>query len=245
MSDALLKLNIPAAGNVADISTLSPVYFETPLSAKLNICLGPIPRNGAPNGRLVAPISTVLYVPKALLDRPSGPESIPTESNIPKSTHWTECTAPGNVVLIKQPQSQSCALIGDLISARLKLRGSLGIVAAGRLRDIPACAALCEDGVFQIWSRGFSAGAPSLETVPWMVDVPLQLGKVWAKPGDVICADEGEMAVVVIPRDQLPQVFDLLPMLKRASDGVLADIENGLPLFEATKRHPDFYSNYK
>lgn len=78
-----------------------------------------------------------------------------------------------------------------------------------------------------------------------MVDVPLQLGKTWIKPGDIICADEGEIAIVVIPRDQLPQVFALLPVLKKASDGVLTDIEKGLPLFEATKRHPDFYSNYK
>lgn len=78
-----------------------------------------------------------------------------------------------------------------------------------------------------------------------MVDVPLQLGQVCVNPGDIICADEGEMAIVVIPRDRLRQTFELLPTLKKASDGVLADIEDGLPLFEATKRHPDFYSNYK
>ena len=170
---------------------------------------------------------------------------MPTESNIPKNRHWTECPAPGSVVLIQQPQGQSCALIGDLIAARLKLRGSLGVVAAGRIRDIPSCAVLCEDGGFQIWSHGFSASAPSLETIPWMVDIPLQLGKVCVKPGDIICADEGEMAIVVVPRDHLTQAFALLPRLKKASDGVLAEIENGLPLFEATQRHPEFYSNHK
>ncbi|KAK5062913.1 hypothetical protein LTR84_004989 [Exophiala bonariae] len=195
--------------------------------------------------RLVAPISTVLYVPKALPDLLKGPESVPSESNIPANMHWTECTAEGSVVLIKQPEGQICALIGDLIAARLKLRGTLGIVAAGRIRDIPSCAALCEDGSFQMWSHGFSASAPSLETVPWMVDVPLQIGKVLVNPGDIICADEGEMAIVVIPRHQLQQTFELLPKLKRASEGVSAEIENGFPLREATKRHPDFYSNYK
>lgn len=184
-------------------------------------------------------------MPKDLAGRSEEPENIPTESNIPKNTHWTECTAAGSVVLIKQPEGQRCALIGDLIAARLKRRGTLGIVAAGRVRDIPSCAALCEDGTFQMWSHGFSASAPSLETVPWMIDVPLQLGQVCVNPGDIICADEGEMAIVVIPRDRLRQTFELLPTLKKASDGVLADIEDGLPLFEATKRHPDFYSNYK
>jgi hypothetical protein len=50
---------------------------------------------------------------------------------------------------------------------------------------------------------------------------------------------------VVIPREQLEQVFALLPTLKEASDAVLAEVENGMPLFEATKRHPEFYSNHK
>ena len=187
----------------------------------------------------------MLYVPKVHPDHIHGAENIPTESNIPKNTHWTEWPAPGSVVVIQQPQWQSCALVGDLIAARLKLRGSLGIVAAGRIRDIPSCAALCEEGRFQVWSRGFSAAAPSLETIPWMVDVPLQLGKVTVKPGDIICADDGEMAIVVVPKDHLTQALELLPKLKKASDGVLLEIENGVPLFEATKRHPDFYSNHR
>lgn len=213
--------------------------------AELIFYLGPIPKNDLSKTRIVAPVSTVLYIPKVPADRFPGPENIPTESNIPRNKHWTECPSAGSVVLIQQPQGQRCALIGDLIAARLKLRGSLGVVAAGRIRDIPSCTTLCEGGGFQIWSCGFSAAAPSLETIPWMVDVPLQLGKVCVRPGDIICIDEGEMAIVVVPRDQLTHAFALLPKLKKASDGVLVDIQNGLPLFEATKRHPDFYSNHK
>ena len=78
-----------------------------------------------------------------------------------------------------------------------------------------------------------------------MVDVPLQVGNVCVKPGDIICADEGDIGFVVIPRSQLTQVFEMLPKLKKASDGVLEDIKNALPLFKATRRHPDFYSNYQ
>lgn len=198
-----------------------------------------------PNTRIVAPISTMLYITKAKADCISFQESSPSESNIPKDKHWTECSAPGSVVLIQQPQGQTCALIGDIIATRLKLRGILGVVAVGRTRDVASCAAMCKDGDFQMWSQGFSAAAPSLETKPWMMDVPLQLGELCVKPGDIICVDEGEMAVVVIPREHLERAFALLPVLKEASDAVLLEIENGTPLMEATNRHPAFYSNHK
>jgi regulator of RNase E activity RraA len=207
--------------------------------------LAPIRRNDTTTARIVAPVSTVLYVPKAHADSLSPSEYIPTESNIPKDKHWTECSAPGTVVLIQQPQGQICALVGDIIATRLKLRGISGLVAAGRIRDVASCAEICRDGEFHMWSQGFSAAAPSLETKPWLLDVPLQLGQVCVKPGDIICADEGDMTIVVIPREQLEQVFALLPTLKEASDAVLAEVENGMPLFEATKRHPEFYSNHK
>ena len=78
-----------------------------------------------------------------------------------------------------------------------------------------------------------------------MVDIQIQLGRVCVNPGDIICVDESEMAIVVIPREKLEQTFALLPILKKASDSVLAEVENRTPLQDATRRHPDFYSNHK
>ncbi len=209
--------------------------------SKADICSGPIAKNTVPWQRIVAPVSTVLYVAKAI----EGDTSIENESNIPKDKHWTECPVPGSVVLAKQPQGQICALVGDIIATRLKRRGILGLVAAGRIRDVSSCAAVCHDGHFQMWSQGFSAAAPSLEVKPWMVDVPVQVGQIRVNTGDIICVDESEMAIVVIPREHLKQIIMLLPVLKQASDSVLADVEDGLPLHEATKGNPDFYSNHK
>ncbi|KAJ9614356.1 hypothetical protein H2200_002492 [Cladophialophora chaetospira] len=225
VSDALLKLKVPAAGAVVNIA--------------------PIRRADVSRRRIVAPVSTVLYVPKSYEGSSSLPDDLPHESNIPKDNHWTELSPPGTVVVIQQPQGQMCALIGDIIATGLKDRGVLGVVAAGRIRDVASCAAICKDGEFQMWSEGFSAAAPSLEIKPWMVDVPLQLGAVSVQPGDIVCADEGDMAIVVIPREQLEQTLALLPILKRASDAVTKEVENGMSLFEATKKHPDFYSNHK
>jgi regulator of RNase E activity RraA len=187
----------------------------------------------------------VLLVSKSSDDGSSFPENIPSESNIPKGKNWTDCPAPGTIVLAQQPKGQISALLGDIMVTRLKVRGVLGAVVDGRTRDTDSCAAICEDGDFQVWSKGFSAAGPSLEAKPWAVDVPLQVGDVCVNPGDILCADEGDRAITVIPRELLQSVYAMLPILKAASNGVLEDVKNGMSLPEAVSQHPDFYSNYK
>jgi len=198
--------------------------------------------------RLVAPVHTVRYERKAHAPPHADPDAAETTKfvpNIPKGTNWTDRPDPGSVVLVQAPEGPlSVALIGDIMVTRLKLRGIRGVVVDGRIRDVESCAACCEDGKFQVWSHGFSAAAPSLNTVPWAVDVPLQFGSSSVKPGDILCADEGDRAVIVIPRELLHKVLELLPKLKEASDNVLEDVRNGLTLPNAIKRHPNFYSNY-
>ncbi|KAH8812476.1 DlpA domain protein [Xylogone sp. PMI_703] len=218
VSDALLKLKAPAAGFLPDIEPILRLNRST---------------------RVVAPISTVLLVPTS--------EYKASESNIPPGKNWTDCSAPGTVVLAQQPRGNIAALLGDIMAKRLQVRGVLGAIVDGRIRDIASCIAICKEGEgnFQIWSKGVSAAGPTLEAKPSLVDVPLQIGDVYVKPGDILCADEGDMAVVVIPRGLLEQVVALLPTLKEASDGVIADIQNGLSLPDAVNRHPNFYSNYK
>lgn len=200
-----------------------------------------------PSHRLVAPISTVRFERKDHVSSHAVPDSAPVNinSNIPKGTNWTDNPAPGTIVLVQEPEGPiSVALLGDIMVTRLKLRGVRGVVVDGRIRDAGSCAACCEDGNFQVWSKGFSAAAPSLEVVPWAVDVPLQFGTLFVRPGDILCADEGDRAVVVIPQELLHQVLDLLPVLKEASDNVLEDVKNGMTLPDAVKGHPKFYSNY-
>jgi regulator of RNase E activity RraA len=205
----------------------------------------PIPGIGRATTRIVAPVSTVLLVPKSPAARSSFPDTVPSESNIPPGKNWTDCPAPGTIVLAQHPKGHISALLGDIMVTRLKVRGVLGAMVDGRMRDTESCAAICEDGGFQVWSKGFSAAGPSLDAKPWAVDVPLQVGDVCVRPRDILCADEGDRAITVIPRELLQSVFAMLPVLKAASNGVLEDVTNGMSLPEAVSRHPDFYSNYK
>ncbi|KAK6382285.1 hypothetical protein LTS17_004172 [Exophiala oligosperma] len=225
ISDALLKLNVPAAGFLVDLAPLQG------LSRKPH--------------RIVAPVSTVVLVPKSWSDASSFVPPLPQASNIPQGKNWTDCPPPGAVVLIQQPKEHISAILGDIMVTRLQKRGILGVVADGRIRDLKSCREVCEEGSFQAWSTGVSAAPPSLEAKPWAYDISLKVGDVTVNPGDILCADEEDGAVVVIPKAQLQAVYKLLPVLKRASDGVLADVQKGFSLPEAVQRHPDFYSNYK
>lgn len=118
-------------------------------------------------------------------------------------------------------------------------------MADGRIRDVKSCKEICKDTNFQVWAKGVSAAGPSLEAKPWAVDIPLQIGDVWIRPGDILCADEEDTAIVVIPQSRLGDVVELLPVLKEASQRVLKDVSNGLSLVQAVQRSPNFYSNYK
>jgi regulator of RNase E activity RraA len=197
--------------------------------------------------RIVAPVSTALLVPKSWTDASDFPPHLPLKSNIPAGQNWTDIPPQGSIVVVQQPREHISAILGDIMVTRLRHRGVLGAIADGRVRDLKSCKELCEDGAFQLWARGVSAAAPSLEAKPWAVDVPLDLGGtgLWIKPGDILYADQEEGVAVVIPRDRLTEVLELLPILKEASDGVTEDVRNGLSLPEAVKRHPTFYSNYK
>jgi regulator of RNase E activity RraA len=176
---------------------------------------------------------------------PTSPsDAILGKPDIPKDKHWTDCPAAGTVVILQQPPDQSVALLGDIVATRFKVRGVRGAVIDGRARDVVSCGELCKDGGFQVWSKALSSVGTSMEAKPWAVDVPLTIGGLVVKPGDIICADEGEGVTVVIPKEKLEEVSKLLPKLKQADDGLLKDVQDGMDFRAALERHPDHYSNH-
>jgi len=225
VSDALLKLNVPAAGYLRDIS--------------------PIPTLHGSTNRLVAPISTVLFVDKAHASG-NGYDGllVPSESNLPDDKHFSDVAPAGSVVLLQQPVHQVAALVGDIVATRYKVRGIKGLFADGQTRDIVGCAEVCKDGSFQCWGKALTSPGTSLEAKPWAVDVPIKIGDVVVNPGDLLVADEAERVCCVIPRDKLTEVMELLPVHKEADDGLLEDVRGGMGFKEAIQRWPKHYSNH-
>lgn len=77
------------------------------------------------------------------------------------------------------------------------------------------------------------AGAAS---TPRAIQVPLTVDDTVIHPGDVVFADPIN-GVVVIPRDKVDQVLDLLPKLTTADDKVKAAVSGGMSVQEAFKLH--------
>jgi regulator of RNase E activity RraA len=210
----------------------------------------PTPHANSPSGRLIAPISTVLFVPNDYQgDSSPGSDDtgtdIPAETNISKDKHWTDMPAPGSIVLLQQPSGQIVALLGDIIATRFKVRGIVGAIVDGRMRDVAGCGELCADGKFSVWSKGLSTVGTSLEAKPWAVDIQIQVGGVTVRPGDFAVLDEAEKGIVVIPEEKLAEVAELLPGLKEADDAVLRDVRDGVDLKEAFQRHRGHYVHQK
>jgi regulator of RNase E activity RraA len=169
---------------------------------------------------------------------------VPKDSNLPSDKHFSDIAPAGSVVIMQQPIHQVAALLGDIVATRFKVRGVKAVVTDGRTRDVVGCGELCKDGNFQCWAKAVTSPGTSLEGKPWAVDVPLQIGNVVVRPGDLIVADEGEMVCCVIPKDKIPSVMELLPKHKEADDGLLEDVQNGMDFKTAIKRWPNHYSNH-
>ncbi|KAL1965041.1 hypothetical protein VTN77DRAFT_6101 [Rasamsonia byssochlamydoides] len=216
VSDALLKLQKgnPRAGHLADITPFSPFIGRHPNQTKI-----------------IGPASTFKFVAKDA-PTPEVAAAEPEKHGFPPGKHWVDWAQPGTVVVIEQPAAQHCAVLGGIMAARMKYLGVKAAVVNGRVRDL---AELHGSGL-HVWARATSTVGTGAEAKPGERDVPISFGGVTVSPGDIIVADPLE-GVVVIPRDLLDEVLELMPQLVEQDEKVKADVERGVEVFEAFKRH--------
>ncbi|MCF7550691.1 DUF1932 domain-containing protein [Pseudonocardia sp. WMMC193] len=99
---------------------------------------------------------------------------------------------PGDVLVVNGNGDTTRALIGELMSEKLRFRGVPGMVLDGAVRDV----AELERIGFGVWARGSSPAGP-YKFGPGQTDVPVAVGGVVVNPGDLIVADDD--GVIVIP----------------------------------------------
>ncbi len=83
---------------------------------------------------------------------------VPESSNVPPDKHFADLAPPGTLVIMQQPAHHTAALCGDILATRYKLRGILGVLTDGRLRDIVDIETLCKEGGFTAWAKSLSCG---------------------------------------------------------------------------------------
>ncbi|MGC0386073.1 NAD(P)-binding domain-containing protein [Streptomyces sp. SAI-129] len=99
--------------------------------------------------------------------------------------------APGDIIVVNGEGDTSRALIGELIAERAKARGVVGMVLDGAARDVDV---LAEIG-FPVWARAVTPAGP-YKFGPGHVNVPVAVGGLVCRPGDLVVADSDGVAVV-------------------------------------------------
>jgi len=216
ISDALLKLHVPNGGFIPDLHLFPPpASLSSPPST---------------DSVTIAPASTFLFVPKSLDVRDKS-HGLP-EGNIPPESFWVDETQAGTIVVVSQPKGQINAVVGGIMTLRMKVLGAKGVVVAGRVRDMGEL----EEAGMHIWARATSTvGSGGLST-PLAMQVPLDIDGTIVKPGDIVFSDARE-GLVVIPQEKLDELLQLLPRLVNADNAVIQAVKEGMSVREAFKKY--------
>ncbi|WP_405667258.1 NAD(P)-binding domain-containing protein [Streptomyces sp. NBC_01166] len=107
---------------------------------------------------------------------------------------------PGDIMVVNGEGDVSRALVGELIAERARSRGVVGMVLDGAARDVEV---LAEMG-FPVWARAVTPAGP-YKFGPGQVGVPVAVGGVVCRPGDLVAGDSDGVAIV--PADRAASVL--------------------------------------
>ncbi|CAG8982128.1 hypothetical protein HYALB_00003220 [Hymenoscyphus albidus] len=195
--------------NACDISD-ALLKLQVPNSGFLSdLVLRSPPPNSQDTGIIIAPASTVTFVSKSHHAAQAGDVGSESESNIPKDKHWVDLCVPGSIVVMSQPPAQKCAVLGGIMGVRM--------------------------GVLGVWSQGTSTVGAGAEAKPHALQTTLDIEGTKVTPGDLVFSDPSN-GVVVIPKEKVGDVLDLLPGLVGADERVKEAVEGGMDVKEAFER---------
>jgi regulator of RNase E activity RraA len=138
--------------------------------------------------------------------------------------------SPGDVLVIDVGGRLDVCSGGALLSLRSKMRGLCGWIVNGCVRDVQE---IVELG-FPVHCCGTSPikSSPDMETVG--LELPLEIGGVQIKTGDLIVADD--TGIVVIPLGKAAAVLEAARHIKQVEEKLAALLRAGLSYPEARKQ---------
>lgn len=150
-----------------------------------------------------------------------------------------EAMEPGSFVVVDAMGVTDAGVAGDVLCARMALRGGVGLVTDGAIRDIVGV----ETSGLPVWSRGTASPAPgnSLTFIDW--GLPIACGGVTIFPGDVIVADRD--GAVVIPQAIAEQVAAEAAEIERFDAWVVEKVAAGESLPGLYPPNADNQERYK
>jgi regulator of RNase E activity RraA len=178
------------------------------------------PRPLAPGQkRLVGPAFTLRFVParEDLATPESWSSPISTRAAI-------EAMPPGCIAVVDAMGITDAGIFGDILCARMKVRGVSALVTDGVVRDV---AGVLDTGL-PVWCKGVAAppSVAGLTFVNWQE--PIGCGGVAVFPEDVIVLDDD--GAVVIPRALLNEVVGAAAEQEKLEAWIMGEVNAGAPL---------------
>jgi regulator of RNase E activity RraA len=169
--------------------------------------------------RLVGPAFTLRFVParEDLATPESWSSPISTRAAI-------EAMPLGCIAVVDAMGITDAGIFGDILCARMKVRGVVGLVTDGVVRDLAGV--LCTG--LPVWCRG-AAAPPSvagLTFVNWQE--PIGCGGVAVFPEDVIVVDDD--GAVVIPRALVNEVVEAAVEQEKLEAWIIGEVQAGAVL---------------
>ncbi len=104
-----------------------------------------------------------------------------------------EAIVPGEVLVIEARGEPSAGTIGDILALRAQVRGAVGVVTDGAIRDSAALARL----EIPVYHAAVHPAVLGRRHVPWETDVTVACAGVTIQPGEILVGDAD--GVVVLP----------------------------------------------
>lgn len=128
---------------------------------------------------------------------------------------------PGDMLLVDGEGDASRALVGEIMMTSAIVRGAVGFVIDGAVRDIDAF----EEHKFPCWARGVNLRGPYKDG-PGSVNVPVTVGGILVNPGDIILGDSD--GVVAVPRSGALDIAQAAKEKVLVEQQMIADIKSGV-----------------
>lgn len=133
-----------------------------------------------------------------------------------------ESVQPGEVLVIECRMDPGAGTIGDILANRARVRGAMGVVTDGCVRDD---AAVCGLPGFGVYRQAAHAATLGRKHMPFEIDRPVTCAGVFVEPGDVIVGDDdGAMVIPIalvdeVARDAYEQEIGDMFAFERVSAG--------------------------
>jgi regulator of RNase E activity RraA/2-keto-4-pentenoate hydratase/2-oxohepta-3-ene-1,7-dioic acid hydratase in catechol pathway len=106
-----------------------------------------------------------------------------------------EQVRPGEILVIEARGDPTAGTVGDILALRAQVRGAVGIVTDGAIRDSKTLSEMS----IPVFYGATHPAVLGRRHVPWETNVTVACGGVTIQPGDIIAGDAD--GVIVIPRD--------------------------------------------